>query len=73
MTKTGRYPLSPILAGAAALAALAALNVLAGPRLGIDEHETLLSLARRLALWLVAGGLSFAALRPLRPITGTGR
>lgn len=73
MTETWRHQLSLIVAGAGALVALAALHVVTGPRLGIDDHETLVSLARRLALWSVTAGLSFAALRPLRPTTVTGR
>ncbi|WP_125808957.1 hypothetical protein [Actinoplanes sp. ATCC 53533] len=65
-----------LTAGVGALAALAALDVVAGPRLGIADHETLVSLARRLTLWVTAAFLSFVALRPLRPlrpVTGTGR
>ena len=73
MTETVRRHLCLITAGVGALAALAALDVVAGPRLGIDDHETLVSLTRRLTLWVTAACLSFVALRPLRPITETGR
>jgi hypothetical protein len=47
-----------------ALIALAALDVTTGPRLGIDDHETLISLTRRLTLWVASAGLAYAALRP---------
>ncbi|MEU8236486.1 hypothetical protein AB0C12_43435 [Actinoplanes sp. NPDC048967] len=73
MTETMRQQLCLIAAGVGALAALAALGVVAGPRLGIADHETLISLTRRLALWMTAACFSFVALRPLRPTTGTGR
>lgn len=73
MTETVRHQLCLLTAGAGALAALAALDVVAGPRLGIDDHETLVSLTRRLALWVITAWLSFVALRPLRPTVGTGR
>lgn len=56
-----------------ALITLAALDVITGARLGIDEHETLGLLTRRLALWVASAGLAFAALRPLRPTVGKGR
>jgi hypothetical protein len=73
MTETMRHHLCLFTAGAGALAALAALDVVAGPRLGIGGHETLVSLTRRLALWAAAALLSFVALRPLRPTMRTGR
>ncbi len=73
MTESRRHTSYLIVAGVGALAGLAALDVAAGPRLGIGDHETLVSLTRRLALWLTTAGLTFAALRPLRPATGTGR
>ncbi|GAA3346486.1 hypothetical protein GCM10020358_57670 [Amorphoplanes nipponensis] len=72
MTDTLRHHPGLLIGGAGALAALVALGVVAGPRLGIDCHETLISLTRRLALWVIAAGLSFVTLRPLRPATGTG-
>jgi hypothetical protein len=72
MTESMRHSLYLVAAGLGALVALAALDVTAGPRLGIGDHETLVSLTRRLGLWLAAASLSFVALRPLRPATGTG-
>jgi hypothetical protein len=62
-----------LTAGSGALVALAVLGVVAGTRMGIDDHETLVSLARRLTLWMAAACLAFVAVRPLRPTTGTGR
>ncbi|GAA3914572.1 hypothetical protein [Actinoplanes auranticolor] len=73
MTETVRQQLCLIAAGTGALTALVALDVVAGPRLGIADHETLISLTRRLALWMTAACLSFVALRPLRPTVRTGR
>jgi hypothetical protein len=73
MTENLRQSLCLLTAGAGALLALAVLDVVAGPRMGIGDHETLVSLARRLALWVVAAGLAFVAVRPLRATTGTGR
>jgi len=73
MTESRRHTSYLVTAGVGALVALAALDVTAGPRLGIGDHETLVSLTRRLTLWLMTAGLAFVALRPLRPATGTGR
>jgi hypothetical protein len=70
MTECMRQTLCLITAGIGALLALAALDVTAGPRLGIHDHETLVSLTWRLVLWLAAAGLAFVALRPLRPTLG---
>jgi hypothetical protein len=65
-----RHTFRLIAAGAGALVALAALDITTGPRLGIESHETLVSLTRRLALWMVAAWLAFVAVRPLRPSMG---
>jgi hypothetical protein len=65
-----RHSLYLVTAGVGALVMLAALDVTAGPRLGIDDHETLVSSTRRLALWLATAWLAFVALRPLRPTLG---
>ena len=70
MTELSRHCSYLFTAGLGALVALAVLDVTAGPRLGIDDHETLLSLTRRLVLWLAAAALAFVALRPLRPTPG---
>lgn len=73
MTESWKHISYLVAAGVGALVALAALDVTAGPRLGIGDHETLVSSTRRLTLWLTTAGLAFVALRPLRPATGTGR
>jgi hypothetical protein len=73
MTQPLRHTSYLLTAGVGALVALAALDVTAGPRLGIDNHETLVSLTRRLGLWLATAGLAFVALRPLRPTSGRRR
>jgi hypothetical protein len=70
MTESKRHSFRLVAAGAGALVALAALEVTAGPRLGIGDHETLVSLTRRLALWTVTAWLAFVAVRPLRPSVG---
>jgi len=62
-----------ITAGTGALVALAALDVTTGPGLGLDGHETLISLARRLTLWMAAACSAFVAVRPLRPVNGRGQ
>ena len=73
MTETVRQQLCLIAAGVGALTAFVALDVVAGPGPGIAGHETLISLTRRLVLWMTAACFSFVALRPLRPTVGTGR
>ena len=73
MTETMRHRLCLITGGTAALLTLAVLDVAAGPRLGLDDHETLISLVRRLALWMAAACSAFVAVRPLRPATGRGQ
>jgi len=70
MTVTGVSNLRLVataLGGCAAIPAVAALGVATDPRLGIADHETLVSLTERGALWAATGCLAFAAARPLRP------
>ena len=57
MTETMRHRLWLITAGTGALVTLAVLEVTTGPRLGIADHETLSSLARRLELWMAAADM----------------
>ena len=68
MTDTTRNLLYLLTGGTGALAALLALNVVTGTRMGIADHETLISLTRRVVLWMAAAGFSFVALRPLREV-----
>jgi len=70
MTELSRHSSYLFTAGLGALVALAMLDVTAGSRLGIADHETLVSLSRRLVLWLAVAALAFVALRPLRPSPG---
>ncbi|MET8147754.1 hypothetical protein ACIBSW_28580 [Actinoplanes sp. NPDC049668] len=64
---TFRHLTMAALAGCAAAPAVAALGVATDPRLGLADHETLVSLTGRTALWALTGCLAFAAARPLRP------
>jgi len=76
MTITGKRALrliTAVLAGAAALAAAATLDVVTGPRLGVGQHETLIALTERIVRWVLTGGLAFVALRLLLTTTGSGR